>query len=167
MAEEVLYQRKTAILKFVASLSIVGAAIFLTYAIFYMDISFVRMTCSIISAILGYWLFGRYLLIFFVYMCKARTVLFHYDDHKIWTNDGEVYWHDIVKMKVKDAHSGLLRTRSPTFIFFCKNNKQFVIPTHYLLTQKEQHQLEKFLKKAVNERGLRQNRNQTDTGNQA
>lgn len=148
------YRKSVAWGKSLGSLLFVLACLFLLYAAFFMDTSFIRKFFCITSAIIGIPFFGGYLVVSLPKALKSDTKLLTYDQHSISDGTQTVAWAEITSI----SYSGpsirrWLLPKLPVLIFHLKNRETWIVNTYYLLTDSEIQSVMKRLRGLISRNG--------------
>ncbi|EGG34768.1 DUF5381 family protein [Paenibacillus sp. HGF5] len=148
------YRKSVAWGKALGSLLFVLACLFLLYAAFFMDTSFIRKFFCITSAIIGIPFFGGYLFVSLPKALKSDTQLLTYDQNSISDGKRIVAWEEIASI----SYSGpsireWLLPKFPKLIFHLKNRETWMVNTYYLLTDTEVQSVMKRLRGLISRNG--------------
>lgn len=148
------YRKSVAWGKALGSLLFVLACLFLLYAAFIMDTSFIRKFFCITSAIIGIPFFGGYLVVSLPRALKSDTQLITYDQNSISDGTRTVAWTKITSI----SYSGpsirkWLLPKFPVLIFHLNNREIWTVNTYYLLTDTEIQSVMKRLRGLISRNG--------------
>ncbi|KOR76572.1 DUF5381 family protein [Paenibacillus solani] len=148
------YRKSVAWGKALGSLLFVLTCLFLLYAAFFMDTSFIRKFFCITSAIIGIPFFGGYFVVSLPKALRSDTQLLTYDQRSVSDNTRTVAWTEIAGI----SYSGpsirkWLFPKFPVLIFHLKNREIWTVNTYYLLTDTEIQSVMKRLRGLISRNG--------------
>lgn len=148
------YRKSVAWGKALGSLLFVLACLFLLYAAFFMDTSFIRKFFCITSAIIGIPFFGGYLVVSLPRALRSDTQLLTYDQRSISDDRRTVAWAEITSI----SYSGpsirkWLLPKFPVLVFHLKNREIWTVNTYYLLTDTQIQSVMKRLRGLISRNG--------------
>ncbi|MGG3280262.1 DUF5381 family protein [Paenibacillus solani] len=148
------YRKSVAWGKALGSLLFVLACLFLLYAAFFVDTSFIRKFFCITSAIIGIPFFGGYLVVSLPRALRSDTQLLTYDQRSISDDTRTVAWAEIKSI----SYSGpsirkWLLPKFPVLVFHLKNRETWTVNTYYLLTDTEIQSVMKRLRGLISRNG--------------
>lgn len=148
------YRKSVAWGKALGSLLFVVACLFLLYAAFFMDTTWIRTFFCITSAIIGIPFFGGYLVVCLPRALKSNTQLLTYDQQAISDGKQTVAWGNIANI----SYSGpsiqkWLFPQFPQLIFHLQNRETWTVSTYYLLTDSDIQLVLKLLRGLINRNG--------------
>lgn len=150
----IFYRKSVAWAKTLGSLLFVLACLFLLYAAFFMDTSFIRKFFCITSAMMGIPFFGGYLVVSLPKALKSNTQLLAYDQNSVSDGKRTVAWAEIASI----SYSGpsirkWLLPKFPMLIFHLKNREIWSVNMYYLLTDTEIRSAMKRLRGQISRNG--------------
>jgi len=148
------YRKSVAWGKALGSLLFVLACLFLLYAAFFMDTTWLRKFFCITAAIIGLPFFGGYLVVCLPRVLQSDTQLLTYDQNSISDGTRTVEWSEIAKISYNGASiRKWLLPQFPELIFHLKNRETWTVNTYYLLTDTEIQSVMKLLRGLISRGG--------------